>query len=85
MQTRPRKRRQEPVLRILTQEELLAEAAYTEIENLRSLELLQAAEEEVKKKAAVIRARHSGPYIHYHSKAVNGESLVISPSPESHA
>ena len=37
----------------LTQEELLAEAAYTEIANLRSLEALQAAEEEVRKKAAV--------------------------------
>lgn len=67
-------------MRALTQEELLAEAAYTELENLRSLEIMQAAEEEVKKKAAVIRARHSGPVIRYHSKVVDGESLVRFPN-----
>ena len=79
LQTRPRKRRQEQQHRPLTQEELLAEAAQTEIENLRSLEALQAAEEEVKERAAVKRARYSGPYIHYHSKQINGEAVVRVP------
>ena len=79
LQTRPRKRRQEQQHRPLTQEELLAEAAQTEIENLRSLEALQAAEEEVKERAAVKRARYSGPYIHYHSKPINGEAVVSPP------
>ena len=63
-------------MKLLTQEELLAEAAQTEIENLKSLEIMQALEEEVKKKAAVKRARYSGPYVRYHSKKVNDESLV---------
>lgn len=76
MQVRPKKKRKEQPVYHLTQEELLAEAAYTEIANLRSLEALQAAEEEVKKKAAVKRGGYSGPCIRIRSKQINGESLV---------
>ena len=76
MQKRPKRKRQETQYKPLTQEELLFEAAQTEIENLRSLEIMQAIEEEVKKKAAIKRARYSGPYIRYSSKKVNDEALV---------
>ncbi len=75
-QVRPKKKRKEQPVHLLSQEELLAEAAYTEIANLRSLEALQAAEEEVKKKAAVKRGGYSGPCIRLRSKQINGESLV---------
>lgn len=71
-----KKKPSQPQYKPLTQEELLAEAAQNEIENLRSLEIMQALEEEVKKKAAVKRARFSGPYIRYLSKKVNNEALV---------
>lgn len=73
---RPKKKRKEQPVHHLTQEELLAEAAYTEIANLRSLEALQAAEEEVKKRAAVKRVGYSGPCVRLRSKQINGEGLV---------
>lgn len=37
-----KKKRIEPELKLLTQAELLAEAAHTEIENMKSLEVCQA-------------------------------------------
>lgn len=60
----------------MTQEELLAEAAQTELENTASVALLMAAEEEVKARAAVRRGAYSGPLLRYRSKQVNGEAVV---------
>eukprot|EP00898_Chlorokybus_atmophyticus_P003376 jgi/Chlat1/4039/Chrsp26S04091 len=54
--------------RRLTQEEMLQEAAQTEVQNLASLEYLLAVEEEIKKKATVKKAQYTGPLIRYHSK-----------------
>ncbi len=47
MQERPKKRVAKADVPMLTQEQLLAEAAQTELENLASLAALQAREEEV--------------------------------------
>ena len=71
-----RKTADKPDARPLTQAELLAEAAYTELENLRSLEAHLAAEEEFKKKAAVNRSKYSGPLIRFRSKRINDEAVV---------
>lgn len=53
--------------RQLTQAELLAEAARTEIENTRSLQYLVALEEETKKKANMSRGKYVGPMIRFKS------------------
>ncbi|XP_057778740.1 SWR1 complex subunit 2 [Salvia miltiorrhiza] len=58
----------------ITQEEMLLEAAQTEIMNLRNLEKVLAREEEVKKRAIVHKAVYSGPQIRYLSK--NGISYL---------
>lgn len=77
LQTKPkRKAPEKPEARPLTQAELLAEAAYTELENLRSLEAHLAAEEEFKKKAAIKRSKYSGPLIRFRSKSINSEAVV---------
>lgn len=52
----------------MTQEEMLLEAAQTEIMNLRNLERVLAREEEVKKRAIVHKAHYTGPQIRYLSK-----------------
>jgi vacuolar protein sorting-associated protein 72 len=75
-QKRPRKAPVKVEARPLTQEELLAEAAQTELENAASVALLMAAEEEVKARAAVRRGAYSGPLLRFRSKAVNGEAVV---------
>lgn len=56
--------------RPLTQAELLAEAARTELENTRSLALLQALEEASKSATGPTRARYSGPLIRWVSRGV---------------
>ncbi|KAK9821145.1 hypothetical protein WJX74_000389 [Apatococcus lobatus] len=71
-----RKAPERPEARPLTQAELLAEAAYTELDNLRSLEAHLAAEEEFKKKAAIKRSKYSGPLIRFRSKSINSEAVV---------
>lgn len=60
---KPRRVSRPVVHRQLTQEELLAEAANTEIENFKSLELLEAREEATKKKANVKKGRYAGPML----------------------
>ncbi|KAK9865408.1 hypothetical protein WJX84_002071 [Apatococcus fuscideae] len=75
--TKPKRKPVErPDVRPLTQAELLAEAAYTELENLRSLEAHLAAEEEFKKKASIKRSKYSGPLIRFRSKSINQEAVV---------
>ena len=54
----------------MTQQELLADAARTEIENAASLKLLLAMEEETKRKAAVVKKKFQGPLVKLHSKRV---------------
>ncbi|PON83739.1 Vps72/YL1 family [Trema orientale] len=65
---RPIKRKKEGEEKRMTQEEMLLEAAQTEILNLRNLERVLAREEEVKKRAIVHKAVYSGPQIRYYSK-----------------
>ena len=62
--------------RPLTQDELLAEAARTELDNLRDLEHMVALEEATKKKAMYKRSKYSGPMIRFHSKRVDEVGLV---------
>ncbi|KAL3685149.1 hypothetical protein R1sor_003171 [Riccia sorocarpa] len=54
--------------RKLTQEDMLLEAAQTEIQNLQTLEIMLAREEEVKRKAVVHKQTYDGPLITFHSK-----------------
>ncbi|XVF86168.1 hypothetical protein PTKIN_Ptkin18bG0018500 [Pterospermum kingtungense] len=65
---KPIKRKKEGEEKRMTQEEMLLEAAQTEIMNLRNLERVLAREEEVKKRAIVHKAEYSGPQIKYVSK-----------------
>ncbi|KAH7538375.1 hypothetical protein FEM48_Zijuj03G0192800 [Ziziphus jujuba var. spinosa] len=64
----PIKRKKEGEEKRMTQEEMLLEAAQTEIMNLRNLERVLAREEEVKKRAIVHKAIYSGPQVRYFSK-----------------
>lgn len=76
-QTTPKRRTPKRVaLKVLTQEELLAEAAATEIENTRSLQILEAVEEETKRLATVHRVRMEGPRVRYLSRALDGQLVV---------
>lgn len=72
--TKPIKRKKEGEEKRMTQEEMLLEAAQTEIMNLRHLERVLAREEEVKKRAIVHKAVYTGPQIRYSSK--NGKSYI---------
>ncbi|XP_074282603.1 SWR1 complex subunit 2 [Silene latifolia] len=72
--TKPIKRKKEGEEKRMTQEEMLLEAAQTEIMNLRNLERVLAREEEVKKRAIVHKAVYTGPQIRYISK--NGQSFL---------
>ncbi|KAJ8751985.1 hypothetical protein K2173_000731 [Erythroxylum novogranatense] len=71
---KPIKRKKEGEEKRMTQEEMLLEAAQTEIMNLRNLERVLAREEEVKKRAIVQKAVYKGPQIRYTSK--NGCSCL---------
>ncbi|KAK8629068.1 hypothetical protein V6N13_077925 [Hibiscus sabdariffa] len=62
------KRKKEGEEKRMTQEEMLLEAAQTEIMNLRNLERVLAREEEVKKRAIIHKAVYSGPQSKYVSK-----------------
>ena len=66
--------------RPLTQDELLAEAARTELDNLRDLEQMVALEEATRKKAMYKRSKYSGPMIRFHSKKVEDVGLVSTSS-----
>ncbi|KAM1578200.1 SWR1 complex subunit 2-like isoform X2 [Malus sylvestris] len=65
---KPIKRKKEGEEKRMTQEEMLLEAAQTEIMNLRNLERVLAREEEVKKRAIVHKAVYTGPQVRYFSK-----------------
>ncbi|XAR60236.1 hypothetical protein NMG60_11033512 [Bertholletia excelsa] len=71
---KPIKRKKEGEEKRMTQEEMLLEAAQTEITNLRNLERVLAREEEVKKRAVVHKAVYSGPQTRYLSK--DGKSFL---------
>ncbi|KAK9914641.1 hypothetical protein M0R45_038409 [Rubus argutus] len=71
---RPIKRKKEGEEKRMSQEEMLLEAAQTEIINLRNLERVLAREEEVKKRAIVHKAVYTGPQLRYFSK--NGCSYL---------
>ncbi|CAH2059015.1 unnamed protein product [Thlaspi arvense] len=66
--TKPIQRKKVGEEKRMTQEEMLLEAAQTEIMNLRNLERVLAREEEVKKKAIVHKEVYKGPQIRYLSK-----------------
>ncbi|KAK7399858.1 hypothetical protein VNO78_11052 [Psophocarpus tetragonolobus] len=65
---KPVKRKKEGEEKRMTQEEMLLEAAQTEIMNLRNLERVLAREEEVKRRAIVHKTVYNGPQIRYISK-----------------
>ncbi|KAH9295501.1 hypothetical protein KI387_039089, partial [Taxus chinensis] len=65
---KPVKRKREGEDRRMTQEEMLLEAAQTEILNSRHLEKMLAREEEVKKKAITNKSVYSGPVIRFYSR-----------------
>ncbi|KAK7319198.1 hypothetical protein RJT34_03916 [Clitoria ternatea] len=65
---KPVKRKKEGEEKRMTQEEMLLEAAQTEIMNLRNLERVLAREEEVKRRAIVHKNVYNGPQIRYISK-----------------
>ncbi|ESW30830.1 hypothetical protein PHAVU_002G186100 [Phaseolus vulgaris] len=71
---KPVKRKKEGEEKRMTQEEMLLEAAQTEIINLRNLERVLAREEEVKRRAIVHKNVYNGPQIRYISK--NGCSYL---------
>ncbi|KAL2936159.1 SWR1 complex subunit 2 [Bienertia sinuspersici] len=73
--TKPIKRKKEGEEKRMTQEEMLLEAAQTEIMNLRNLERVLAREEEVKKRAIVHKPVYTGPQIRYSSKNGNLEAM----------
>ncbi|RCV29308.1 hypothetical protein SETIT_6G002500v2 [Setaria italica] len=68
------KKKKEGEEKRMTQEEMLLEAAETEIMNLRNLERVLAREEEVKKKAVVHKDTYDGPTIRFFSR--DGESRL---------
>ncbi|KAL9242232.1 hypothetical protein vseg_016252 [Gypsophila vaccaria] len=72
--SKPIKRKKEGEEKRMSQEEMLLEAAQTEIMNLRNLERVLAREEEVKKRAIVHKPVYTGPLIRYISK--NGQSFI---------
>ncbi|KAK9914991.1 hypothetical protein WJX75_003400 [Coccomyxa subellipsoidea] len=76
-QKKPRKAQVKTEHRPLTQEELLEEAAQTELENSASVAALMAAEEEIRARAAVRKAKYCGPLLRYHSLKVAGESVML--------
>lgn len=65
---KPIKRKKEGEEKKMTQEEMLLEAAQTEIMNIRNLERVLAREEEVKRRAIVHKAVYNGPQCRYISK-----------------
>ncbi|CAM6085282.1 unnamed protein product [Calypogeia fissa] len=65
--SRPIKKKKEEERKI-SQEEMLLEAAQTEIQNLQALEVMLAREEEVKRKAVIQKAFYAGPQIRFHSR-----------------
>ncbi|PKA51682.1 hypothetical protein AXF42_Ash003049 [Apostasia shenzhenica] len=71
---KPIKRKKEGEEKRMTQEEMLLEAAQTEIMNLRNLERVLAREEEVKKRAIVHKAVYDGPQTRFTSR--NGQSFL---------
>lgn len=71
---KPTKRKKEGEEKRMTQEEMLLEAAQTEIMNLRNLERVLAREAEVKKRAIVHKPEYAGPQIRYFSK--DGNSYI---------
>ncbi|KAK4371355.1 hypothetical protein RND71_010830 [Anisodus tanguticus] len=77
---KPIKRKKEGEEKKMTQEEMLLEAAQTEVMNLRNLERVLAREEEVKKRAIVHKAVYNGPKIRYITKNGNGYLIIISVS-----
>ena len=70
-----------PPPRRLTQAELLAEAAATEVANLTDLERLLAREEEVKRRAHAERGASAAPGLRVRSAVVDGEGMVSECSP----
>ncbi|KAL0033675.1 hypothetical protein WJX77_000176 [Trebouxia sp. C0004] len=74
---KPKRVRPQVELRPLTQDELLAEAARTELDNLRDLEQMVALEEATRKKAMYKRSKYSGPMIRFHSKRIEEVALTM--------
>uniref|UniRef100_A0A7S0X1N8 Vps72/YL1 C-terminal domain-containing protein n=1 Tax=Chlamydomonas leiostraca TaxID=1034604 RepID=A0A7S0X1N8_9CHLO len=63
--------------RPMSQAELLAEAARTEVENMTSLKVMLAMEEEIKKRAVIIKHKYLGPIVKFRStrRPLPGQAL----------
>lgn len=70
------KSKPKPEERLMTQEELLAEAAQTEIRNIASLQKMIAREEETKARAMMTKSVYQGALFRYRSFQQNGEAQV---------
>ncbi|KAL1803211.1 hypothetical protein ACET3Z_031858 [Daucus carota] len=82
---KPIKRKKEGEEKRMTQEEMLLEAAQTEIMNLRNLERVLAREEEVKKRAVVHKAVYSGcSYLEFRNRASFHSKVPATPVVYSH-
>jgi len=71
---RPMKKKKGEEERKMSQEEMLLEAAQTEIQNRQSLEIMLAREEEVKRRAIIHKEIYNGPQIRYISR--NGTNIM---------
>jgi vacuolar protein sorting-associated protein 72 len=70
----PMKKKKGEEERKMSQEEMLLEAAQTEIQNRQSLEIMLAREEEVKRRAIIHKEIYNGPQIRYISR--NGTNIM---------
>jgi hypothetical protein len=81
-QTKPKRKKNfdQEQWRPLAQEELLEEAARTEVRNTESLQKMLALEEETKKRAMVVKEAYRGPLVKVISRKVNGLEQVGPPA-----
>jgi len=60
-----------------TQEEMLAEAAETELFNTADLQRILALEEETKRRAVVVKKDYDGPLVRFRSSREGGDQLLF--------
>jgi vacuolar protein sorting-associated protein 72 len=60
-----------------TQEEMLAEAAQTELLNTADLQRILAMEEETKRRAVVVKQPYEGPLVRFRSSKQHGDELLF--------
>ena len=66
-----------PDVRPPTQDEMLAEAAQTELLNTEDLKRILAMEEETKRRAVVVKTAYEGPLVRFRSSRQRGDELLF--------